>query len=154
MPVWWQNVLHAWQIALAAPEIIAHRAARMALAGPVLSVRDRKEFTRMGQEKVEAFGESLSAMGLSMYTLQQELALVAVREWWSAWLPLASLTASSSPAQIAQAQATAMQALASAAGDQRLADACSRLIQQGLAPVHRTATANAKRLRGAKTRRR
>ncbi len=152
VPVWWQNALHAWQIALAAPEVIAHRTARMALAGSVPSARDRREFSRMGREKLEAFGESLSAMAMQTYMLHQELTVLTVEQWWSAWMPLAQLTASSSPAQVAKSQSALMWGLAAAMGDQRLADSLSRVVQKGLAPVHKSATANARRLRGVKIR--
>jgi hypothetical protein len=158
VPLWWRNALRAWELALAAPEVVAHRTARMAVAGRVPSARDQKEFTRMGQEKVEALAESLSAMALPMYKLNQELALLTARQWqrswqwWSAWSPLASLATSRSPAQLTRAQAVLMREIASAAGDKRLADAFSRVLQKGLAPVHRRATRNAKRLRSVKAR--
>ena len=158
LPVWWENTVHAWELAVAAPEVIAHRTARMAAAGRVPSARDRKEFTRMGQEKVEALAESLSAMAPPMYKLNQELALLTARQWqrswqwWSAWSPLASLATSRSPARLTRAQAVLMRDLASAAGGKRLADSLSRVVQKGLAPVHKRATQNAKRLRGARTR--
>jgi hypothetical protein len=48
-------------MAMAAPVVIANRAAQMALAGPTPSIRDRKELGRMGQEKVDASRESLLA---------------------------------------------------------------------------------------------
>jgi hypothetical protein len=154
-PLWWRNTFQAWELALAVPEVIAHRTARMARAGHFPSTRDRKEFTRMGQEKGEAFAESLIAMALPMYMLSQELALVGVRQWgqwWNAWAPLASITASSTPAALAKAQGTVIRGLASAAANQRLADSFARVVEKGLAPVRRTATRNAKRLRRVKLR--
>ena len=45
-------------ISLAAPQVVAHRVARMVQSGPVLSERDRKEFTGMVQEKQLAFSQS------------------------------------------------------------------------------------------------
>jgi hypothetical protein len=59
---WWQPWMQLWEIAVAAPEVVAHRTARMAQSGPTRSSADRKEFTRMTQEKFEAFGESAGAM--------------------------------------------------------------------------------------------
>src|SRR4030095_13287642 len=53
---------HSAAIALTAPQVVAHRLVRMALSGPVLSARDRREFTRMGAEKVAAVYESWDAM--------------------------------------------------------------------------------------------
>ena len=138
VPVWWRNAVHAWELALAAPEVIAHRTARMAAAGRVPSARDQKEFTRMGQEKVEAVAESLSAMALPMLKLNQELASLTARQWqqswkwWSAWSPLTPLAAGRSSTQ--------------------LADSFARVVQKGLAPVHKRATQNAKRLRRLRAR--
>jgi hypothetical protein len=80
VPLWWRNALHAWEIALASPEVIVHRTARMAKAGHAPGVRDRKEFTRMGQEKLEALGESLIGMAMPLYTLNLELAALAARQ--------------------------------------------------------------------------
>ena len=52
------------ELALAVPQVVAHRLLRMAHAGPHLSARDRKEFARMVAEKNSAFGESWNAMAL------------------------------------------------------------------------------------------
>ncbi len=48
----------AADLAVAVPLVVAHRVTRMALSGPKLSLRDRKEFDRMVAEKNDAFGES------------------------------------------------------------------------------------------------
>ncbi|MGH8479156.1 MAG: hypothetical protein ACREXK_06205 [Gammaproteobacteria bacterium] len=55
---WWQPWMQMWEIAVAAPEVVAHRTARMAKSGPTRSSADRNELKRMTQEKFEAFGES------------------------------------------------------------------------------------------------
>jgi hypothetical protein len=49
---WWQLVEIAWS----APVVIGYRTARLLTGGWPPSVRDRREYTRMVQEKVEAFG--------------------------------------------------------------------------------------------------
>jgi len=72
------------ELALAVPQVVAHRVLRMAQAGPHLSARDRKEFARMIAEKNSAFGESWNAMALQ--TLHSQRAL-------SAALALTSVTA-------------------------------------------------------------
>jgi hypothetical protein len=59
---WWQLSLQAWEVAFTAPLVIGHRLARMASAGTNPTVRDRREFTRMGQEKLAAGYESMAAM--------------------------------------------------------------------------------------------
>ena len=50
------------ELALAVPQVVAHRLTRMAIAGPKLSKRDQKEFQRMVAEKKNAFTESWIAM--------------------------------------------------------------------------------------------
>ena len=42
------------QLAVAVPQVVAHRVTRMAIAGPKLSQRDRKEFALMVAEKESA----------------------------------------------------------------------------------------------------
>jgi len=104
---------------MVAPQVVALRTARMLTAGINPSARDRRELERMGTEKVLAFWESMNAMGLEMAKAQQQYALVAMRQWWSPWV---------SPWSAAAASAT-------------------RVLEKGLGPVHRRASANARRLR-------
>ena len=96
------------ELALVAPQVIALRGLRM---------HDRREMQRMGTEKVFAFWESMSAMGLQMAKANQEYALFAMRQWspWvSPWQPYA---------------------------------AAAKVLEEGLRPIHRRAAANARRLR-------
>jgi len=100
------------------------RAAELALVAPqVIALRslrmhDRREMQRMGTEKAFAFWESMNAMGLQMARANQEYAMFAMRQWWSPWM---------SPWQAAAA--------------------ASKVLEQGLRPVHRRVRANARRLR-------
>lgn len=115
-------------IAVAAPQVVAHRLTRMAVAGPNPSARDRREFTRMVTEKQAAFQQSWAAMGLQSMVAGQALMQAWMRMWWMPWSPpLFNGTALASQAAHWQ------NALWSVAG-------------KGLAPVHRTAVANARRL--------
>lgn len=119
---WWRNATTLWEIALAAPQVVAQRTTRMALAGHTPSARDRREFTRMGQEKAEAFGESWLAMGLRLWQLQT----AAAASMWGQWLrqgPQLMLAA-----------------------EQPLLQAWPHVMASGLKPVHRRVTANARRL--------
>ena len=74
--------LKATQFAWAVPQVIAHRLARMAVAGPVPSRRDRTEFLRMGTEKAAAFAESWNAMATEAFRVQQTISAL----WWRAFL--------------------------------------------------------------------
>jgi hypothetical protein len=103
------------ELSLAAPQVVAHRLARMALAGPVLSARDLREFTTMVTEKQAAFAQSWLAMFTEAARQQQTLAL------------------SLSTGRIVRAPLTA-------------SGAASRVMAAGIAPVHRKAVSNAKRL--------
>ena len=54
---WMQLVEIAWS----APMVIGYRTVRMAAGGWPPSARDRREYTRMVQEKAEAFGQAATA---------------------------------------------------------------------------------------------
>ena len=58
--------LHAQasELLVAAPQVVAHRLGRMALSGPKPSLKDQREFHRMGAEKIAAFGEAWQALDL------------------------------------------------------------------------------------------
>ena len=124
-------VTKAAELAFAVPQVIAHRVTRMAIAGPTLSERDRKEFQRMGAEKTAAFGESWNAMTLQALRAHQTLAASFLGSFWSPLLkggPSASAVAA------------------------QWHSAVLGVLDKGMAPVHRTAVANAKRLARAKLR--
>ena len=117
--------VQAAELAFAVPQVVAHRVTRMALAGPKLSLRDRKEFERMVAEKHSAFGESWQAMAAQAALANQMLATSFVRSLMSV------------------AQGKKPSAAGSAAAIHR---AAVGVLGKGLAPVHRKAVANAKRL--------
>lgn len=105
------NATKLVQLGLATPQVMAHRMARMSLAGPMLSARDRKEFTGMVVEKQVAFAQAWTGMMTALMWEQQH------------WL-LACMTG-----QVPN-----------------LCQASERVLSKGLAPVHRKAVSNAKRL--------
>jgi hypothetical protein len=98
--------------------VVAHRVGRMAAAGHTPSARDSKEFALMGTEKVAAFYESWAAMGWAALQAQQRLWLGMMLAPWGGGRP----------------------------SNQALAGHALHILGQGLAPVHRRATANARRL--------
>lgn len=115
----------ATELAFAVPQVVAHRLTRMALAGPTLTPRDRKEFELMMAEKKDAFADSWRAMATHSARSQQVLAA-------SFFQSLLSMSRGGKPANAATAahlQRTALEVL-----------------HKGLTPVHRKAVANAKRL--------
>jgi hypothetical protein len=60
-PGWVKPWFQAAEIAWSAPVVIACRAVRMASGGWPPSARDRREYTRMVQEKVQAFSQAATA---------------------------------------------------------------------------------------------
>lgn len=113
------------ELAAAASQVVAHRVTRMVLAGPLPSERDRTEFKRMVEEKKQAFTESWLAMTTQTLLAQQALATTAWRSWCYPWLD-GGATPGALAAQMQQAGMGVM--------------------SKALAPVHRTAMANARRL--------
>jgi hypothetical protein len=103
----------------------------MARAGPRLKARDHREFQLMTAEKIAAFHESWQAMYVQALWLQWEAATATLR---SIWLP--SL----------HARPFAFM------GRRRVARNALAILSKGIAPVHRRAVANARRLRRTKIR--
>jgi hypothetical protein len=114
-------------LSLAVPQVVAHRVGRMAAAGATPSARDRREFTQMGAEKVSAFYESWAAMGVAALQAQQSMWRGLIGAPWFG-------VAGRLPSQTT------------------LANQTLRILSQGLAPVHRRAVGNAKRLGRTKRR--
>lgn len=119
----------ASELMLAAPQVVAHRLGRMAAAGHKPSARDRREFHRMGAEKLAAFGEAWQAMALQMLKSNQQIAASMMLSWW----PASALRGGAKIAPLTQAAAAWQQAALDVLG-------------QGMRPVHRRAVANARRL--------
>ena len=115
----------AAELGLAAPLVVAHRLTRMALAGRTPGMRDQREFTLMSTEKIAAFYESWNAMVSQTIRIQQDIAASAWRSLWLYWLSAASRAARPKI---------------------DLPHAALRVLSSGMAPVHRRAVANAKRL--------
>ena len=113
------------ELAIAAPQVVAHRLHRMAIAGPTLSERDRKEFTGMVVEKQLAFAQSWTAIWQQWARAQQSFALAAWRAFFSGTLP-----------GLLSAGSLASRSLATSAA----------MANAALVPVHRKAVSNAKRL--------
>ena len=119
----------ASELMVAAPQVVAHRLGRMAVAGSRPSAKDQREFHRMGAEKVAAFGEAWQAMALQMLKANQQITGAMLRNWW---LTPGSLRGLNAPALNKAAVEWQMAAL--------------DVLGQGMRPVHRRAVANARRL--------
>jgi hypothetical protein len=113
------------ELALAIPQVIAQRVARMALAGPNPSPRDRREFQTMVSEKPAAFAQAWTAMATESCRAHQAIAtslFAAFFNPFSRHTPCAAAVAAT------------------------VGNAAIGVLEKGLAPVHRQAVANARRL--------
>jgi hypothetical protein len=117
------NAAKLGELGIAAPQVIAQRLSRMALAGAAPSARDRKEITGMVVEKQLAFAQSWAAMWAESLRWQQQFVLSFLK----------------GPRAVTRQMAAVGLAIDRVAG-------------KGLAPVHRKAVGNAKRLSRAKPR--
>ncbi len=109
------------ELAMATPQVMSYRMNRLASIGN-WTRRDLDELHLMGAEKVTAFFESWQAIGRQNMRFQQETAAGIPTLLSQPWLT--KLT----PAWVA--------------------DHAMRALSTGLAPVHRRAVANARRLAG------
>jgi hypothetical protein len=144
----WTNLALTFaEMGVASAQVIAHRTARMAAAGPTPNARDRVEFTRMGQEKIDAASASMRAMAVQAAGMNARLGSLLLRDMVNgsaAWFSLAgSRTVGQAMArQTKLAQHVSKSAITAAT----LSNATARLAKTGMAPVHARATANARRL--------
>jgi hypothetical protein len=140
----------AWKIgemSLASMQVIAHRSRRMAAAGPLPNARDRREFTLMGQEKIEAAAESARAIAAHLTTLNLQLGARAFRHMVTGTAALVSLATSRSVGQSIARQAKLAQTVSrSAKITSELSGSAAQLARSGLKPIHARATSNARRL--------
>lgn len=146
--LWSTLAFKTWEMMLASAQVIGHRTGRMALAGPAPNARDRREFHRMGQEKIEAAAESLQAMALRMFSFNQQIGLMAWRQFMTGWTTFASLASSRTLPQTIKLQNDLWHNTMSHANSAvtHFGDALAKTIHKGLTPIHSRATANARRL--------
>jgi hypothetical protein len=135
------------ELSVASAQVIAHRTTRMAAAGPMPNASDRQEFTRMGQEKIEAATESAQAFAAHLTTMNLALGARALQQMASGTSAFLSLATSRSAGQFITRQATLTDALwRSAKTVNELSHSTAQLAGRSLHPIHARATANARRL--------
>jgi hypothetical protein len=119
------------ELALSVPQVFAHRVTRMALAGPKLSDRDRNEFQIMVTEKHAAFAQAWSDMAMHAFRANQAFTASMLRFVFTPF----SYEKPSAASAAAQVQ-----------------NAAIGVLGKGLAPIHRKAVSNARRLAKTKLR--
>jgi hypothetical protein len=144
---WWQLATDASEMLTASTQVVGHRTARMAMAGPMPNERDRDEFSLMRHEKNEAASESVKAMSSGFVKLSVELALETSRQMWAVSAATVALASSSTPAQWFERQTALTRIIAkSPVHPLQLANSATHLVHDGLGPIHDRATGNARRL--------
>jgi len=113
------------KLGMATPQVVAHRVGRMAMSGPVMSVRDREEFSGMVAEKQVALAQSMQSMWLAGAKAHQD--------FW--------ITYSRSLLQPPWFKSTMNTQLA-----RQIHQAGFNVLSEGLAPFERKVSSNAKRL--------
>lgn len=146
--LWADFAMKTTEMLISSGQVIGARVDQMARAGATPNARDRKEFARMGSEKVRAATESSLAMAARLQSMNGNLWLRAWQQWFGGATALMSLGASKTWGQAVQRQGAVYRSMARSADTaSQLSNATARLAHSGLAPVHRAATANARRLR-------
>lgn len=127
----WARAWSRWlEIGWAAPQVVAHRTQRMLRSGLLPSAVDRVEFRRMVDEKGEAWFESMLQMSTEAWKVWFAIAESTMRSWWLA----SSAWPSGGPRSPYCGAA------------RRWAKSAPNIAYVGLGPIHRRATANARRL--------
>lgn len=127
---WLDVAVRSTELWFNSAQVISSRTGWMMTTAPS-TIASHPELTRMWQEKLVAGAQSQWAMFAEMAKIQQQLG-------WG-WLRMAS-----SGPRLALPGAMAHEAIAGAA---RLSAAAAGITRKGMAPVHRKARANARRLR-------
>lgn len=147
---WSDLALKTTEMLTASAEVIGHRTGRMVSCGPLPTSEDQREFTLMGQEKIEAATEAATAIALHAVDTQHQLWASTMRQMLHGSTAMLSLVSSRSAEQAAENQAKLVRAMtrSAIATSRRLSGAPASLAHRGLDPIHARATANAKRLGG------
>ena len=127
------------QLAVAAPQVVALRTGRMLAAGANPSAADRAEFSGMYTEKVHAFWASMFGMATQAMRANQEYARTAALRSWRVWAAPWSFGSNA-------AWLKAASTVAPMPSNAEISRAASNIVAAAVAPIHKRATANARRL--------
>ncbi len=150
----WALATTCAELALAATQTVSHRLNMLAGVGDKPTARERREIFRMGSEKMEATWDSTQAMWGSWNVLSRQSTLLAQAQG-QLLAASAGLATARTVQELTAAQWCYWEALGKS-GETGLALWVTgmKVAQQGLSPFHARATANARRLESAGSRRR
>jgi hypothetical protein len=145
--LWTDAALKTAEMMSASAQVIGHRSRRLAAATTPLSKRDRKEFSLMGLEKVDAAVESAQSITKQALALDPLLGLRASGHMLATAAAMLSLASSRNVAQAVARQARLLRVASDSTSTLLgVSRASAALVHSGLRPVHSRAMANAKRL--------
>lgn len=144
-----RNSSQTSELAMAATEVVMRRMALGGIAMVNPATADHAEFAMMVPEKTKAFADAGAALATQSARLGEAMARYMVEESAILARTAGSVMAGGHPGGMLLAQAQAAMAWAGRMAAQTNAVCLLALEAQGatLAPIHRTATANATRLR-------
>ena len=128
MQQWWKLALSASEIALAAPQVVQARTARLSVPPGLASARNRREAVRMVSEKWDAGLAGQEAIWQAGWQMQQQM----VNDFWA--VALGRRSPRGAAKRIGRRNALTSLAMAN----------------RSLAPVQRRVRSNARRLRTGK----
>jgi hypothetical protein len=133
----------------ASAQVITHRTGRMRTAGSSPSAIDKQEFSLMKQEKVDAALESAQAMAWESIFAGQRYAAFALGQFFGAMPALFSLALPGTARQVSDRRIRLVRSTLqrSAVSANKLSAETGKIVQRGLTPIRKRATANAKRLK-------
>lgn len=146
---WTELITTSGQIALASGRTIMHRMLMMSTADfSALTSPQRREFTRMYTEKVQAAAACGQIMAVEMMRLNQQFANLAWSQFLSSGTAMTMLGIGKNPSDMLSSQSRFAGAAARRANNaaQNLSATLTRAAVAGLKPVHTRVSANAKRL--------
>lgn len=144
----------ATEMSVAAAHTIGHRLNLMSHAGFEPNAAERREFVRMGAEKVTAFTKSAQAMSGEWTAMQKHLTALMEHQW-NMLTAAMTLNSARTLTEFVAAQEEYWQTVQQ--GTEASLTTWTLLAQtthKGLLPLHAKATANARRLTAAAGRRR
>jgi hypothetical protein len=147
LSVWTDLALNTCEMMVASAEVIGHRTGRMAVAGPIPSARDQREFALMGREKIDAAAESARAMAEFVMMINCQIGAQAFSQMLTGSTAMISLAASRSIEQSIERQGELVRTMTdSAITASQLPNSAGLLAQSAVEPIYSRTKANARRL--------
>ncbi len=143
--LWTAFASTAGEMLLASSEVIAHRSHLIARAGTHPRAADQRELKRMVDEKTKAAFDSATAMS----SRSGQVIHASAAQMFSNMATSTSILLDLAGGRIGQAQSRAWRQLIGQSSENasQLSNAAAQIAQAGIAPYHKGATGNAKRLR-------